>query len=235
MHMDVISRTISLAIISLWLLRAQTPSVVGILFLGGMSLALVFRVSRSVLLAAVFVPLLPILVSHFFIEPTLSGQPITLSPLALATTAWFRVSGLAIWSILWLSSIRIEEGARLCQLLFFGQYAFVPILVAGTFISVARERWIAIREFQSLFRSGLLRRRRRTRFVNIPSFGLQLMLASLISTQELSLSSGGRGIGLRRKMAVGFPRLSVSGGIVVALLCFGSWYAGHLGYATLLP
>jgi hypothetical protein len=216
-------------------MRAEPTAVLGLLFLAGLLSALLLRVSRSVLLAAMIVPLLPILASHIVIEPILSGHALTLAPLAQATTAWFRVSGLAIWSVLWLSSISIDEGAKLSQLLIIGQYAFVPLLVGSTFTAVARERWIAIREIQSLSRKGSLRRRRRTRFGDIPSLGLQLILASLISTQELSLSCGGRGIGLKRRMPVGIPRLSPSGIFVVALLCFGTWYASFIDYAKLLP
>jgi hypothetical protein len=122
---------------------------------------------------------------------------------------------MALLSVAWIKSLNLARAAALCRLLGGGQYLLLPFLVAATFVGVTRERWVAIRELQSLRLYGRLRKRTHIALRELPNVGLQLTMASLFSVGELALACGGRGIGARRAIAVSLERLSVAGVLLV--------------------
>lgn len=227
---DVLMRTGAAAIVFSWFLLGTGFEALGLAFLATAVAAVAVRVRPFLVLTCLVFPLLPILVSHLLIEPVLSGGALESSTVLQAMTAWIRVGGMALLSVTWLVSLEVRGGAQLCRLTGAGQYLLLPFLIAGTFISVTRDRWLAIRELQALRGHGRLRRRARIHFSKIPSDGLQLTMASLVSSGELALACNGRGIGARRSLAVARPVPSAAGmavvialaGATVALVAAGS-------------
>lgn len=215
---DVLMQTGSGAIVFCWFLLGAGLQVLGVAFLVAIVSAIIVRVRPLLLATCLVFPLLPIMASHLLIEPLLSGASIELATIQQALTAWIRVGGMALLSVTWLVSLDVRGAAQLCRLTGAGQYMLLPVLIAGTFLSVTRDRWLAIRELQALRSRGPLRRRARIRFRQIPGTGLQLTMASLISSGELALACNGRGIGARRRLAVARPVPSGVGVMVVLTL-----------------
>lgn len=215
---DVVSRTISAALVFVWLLAAHSTQLLLSAFMLTLCAAAIIRVKPALVAFALFVPVLPILISYFGIEPYFSHTVITNETKLRALQAWLRLGGMAVLSISWFSTLDLVGAAQLCRLLFLGQYLLLPLQTAATFIKVTRDRWTAIREFQALRRRGRLSRRTRVSFARLPGIGLQLTLASLISSSELALACQGRGVGSRRHLAVPLPRLSFLGlALVISL------------------
>jgi energy-coupling factor transporter transmembrane protein EcfT len=215
---DVLTRTGAAAIVFGWFLLGAGLEVLGLAFLVTIVFAIIVRVRPLLLATCLVFPLLPIMASHLLIEPLLSGAPIEPATMQQALRAWIRVGGMALLSVTWLVSLDLRAAAQLCRLTGAGQYLLLPFLIAGTFVSVTRDRWLAIRELQALRGRGRLRGRARLRFRQVPGTGLQLTMASLVSSGELALACNGRGIGARRGLAVARPVPSGVGVMVVLTL-----------------
>jgi len=236
MRLDIVSRTVGLLFISVWLVTMTATPFLACLFLAGIFAAVVVRTSLALVIVAVLAPTMPIGLSHLVFQPMISTSHIgDAGDATNAVIAWLRVSGLAVWSIAWLGTIRIEDGASLAKASLLGQYVFLPFLVASTFTSVARTRWIAIREVNALLRPGLLSKRRRVHFLDIPALALQLILISLVSSRELSLSCAGRGLGIKRKLPVAAPLPSASGVVLILALGLATWYGARDGFFRISP
>jgi len=215
---DVLTGTAGAAIVFGWFLLGTGLKALGPAFLVTIVFAILVRVRPLLLATCLVFPLLPIMASHLLIEPLLAGTPLEAATMQQALRAWIRVGGMALLSVTWLVSLNVRGAAQLCRMTGAGQYLLLPFLIAGTFVSVTRDRWLAIRELQALRGRGLLRRRARIRFRQIPDTGLQLTMASLISSGELALACNGRGIGARRDLAVPRPVPSFLGIMVVLML-----------------
>ncbi len=218
LHLDVLTRTAIFCVLFTWLLISRDAELVGIGFIAALVIALLGRVKWYLLLFSLLVPVVPILVSYFGIEPGFSGNAITDETRLRAAEAWARVGGMALLSITWIQVLGIRGAAQLSRALVLGQYLLLPLLTATTFIGVSHGRWTAIRELQALRAEGKLRKRTQVAISKLPAIGLQLTLASLTSAGELALACDGRGIGARRYLAVKYPRPSLLGLAALVLM-----------------
>jgi len=228
---DVVTRTLTACVVFSWFAIAHGLPLLLIAFFVSLLAAIFARLRLLLVAFALLVPLLPILISHFAIEPYFSGTAITDVTKERALESWVRVGGMTLLSITWISTLSLPEAAQLCRVLVIGQYLLVPLQTATTFISVTRDRWLAIRELQALRKRGRLSKRTKVTLGQLPGVGLQLTLASLISSSEVALACQGRGIGSRRYIAVRFPRLTPLGVSILASLGLATVFIVRSGLA----
>lgn len=219
--MDVLSRTIIFFVLSLVLDSAATWEVALVIYSLTLFWASAVRVPILVFLAATLVPIPPITVSYFIIEPFPTPYPIPWERCVVAATAWLRLSGMTLLSIAWAKGLGIRELAQLANALGLGQYLFSLVLMTSSILRVANARWQALRESLCLERTGRLRQRAKVRIRDLVPLGLQLTLTSLVMTTDMALSAQGRGIGNRRTLAARVRRPSIIGLLIIVVLFLG--------------
>jgi hypothetical protein len=215
---DVVSNTVSVWILSIWLLRATSLPFLVLTAAVAITFSSATRIKKSLFGVAVLVPIFPILVSHLGIEPLFAEGSVSIRQFVLAIEAWLRLASLALLSVSWLTTLSFTSAAALCRLVLVGQPLLVPLVAIVTLLQSISSRWTLIREAQALQRCGVLRRRTRLPISRLPFVGMQLTLASLVTVPELALSCEGRGVGGRRILAVRIPPVTWVGGILTLTL-----------------
>lgn len=206
MTIDILSKTTLLVAVTGGLSRTSDLRLLSGALLLGILLALFSRCNKSVMLIAVVAPVIPIMVSHFGLEPLLGQFLIDRAVAMRALAAWLRIASMTTLSLAWFSTMTLREGAQLASSVGGGQFVLVPFIVAGSYLRSTLERWVAIREVRSLSGRGPLRKRKNIPLFETPSVGMQLTLVSLLGASELALACSGRGIGHRRALAIASPK-----------------------------
>lgn len=214
---DVTSLTTATVLFSLALISGNELLFIAALFAVSVGFTMFGRAPISIVLIGLIVPALPISFSHFIVEPIASGSWPSKADIPDALLAYFRVAGLVLFSIYWLTHLTFRRSATLSRLLPFGSSVVLLASLVVSSIEAARARWVTMHMIHSLRAPGSLRSRRRIKLRQAGLWGLQLSLASLIGSRDLALSAEGRGLSARMRLRSEGQKVTLVGIFVVLI------------------
>jgi len=218
---DILSKTILFFIVSAAFLLYQDVLPLLLLWVIQFVIVLFLKKARVLVLIVVFIPLLPITISHFVIEPLCAdgfrSYAVGIDHLNRASIGYFRVSGLSLLSISWLWGSSFQELTSISTIVPFGRQIVLSINIVITLILMVRQRWEAVQLIQQFHTCGAWKKRRRIKIHQIPRLGLSLLIAVLASLDDYSYVAKSKVYYSEKLLAVPYPKFSLIGVLIVCL------------------